>query len=91
MSSRIYLISDKQTDAQVLVRAASQAIAIRHVVRDRFSAAVAAQETLVDLLTAGQLVQDATSPQQELPEPEAVKVAASGKAIKPDSAYPDEG
>lgn len=89
MSSRIYLISDKQTDAQVLVRAASQAIAIRHVVRDRFSAAVAAQEALVDLLTAGQLVQDATTAQQELPEPEAV--ATVGKAIKPDSAYPDEG
>lgn len=68
MTHRIYVVSDT-TDggAQHLVRAANPASAIRHVVRDRYKAAVAAQETIVDLLTAGQTVADATGPQAELP------------------------
>ena len=51
-----------------LVRAATPAAAIRHVVRDRYRASVAAQESIVELLTAGQHVLDATTAQSELPE-----------------------
>ena len=60
---RIYLITNRTTSTQHLVRAANPAAAIRHVARATFSAAVAAQETLVDLLTAAQplVVEDAGS------------------------------
>lgn len=54
MSHRIYVVADtSEGGKQHLVRAANPASAIRHVVRDRYKAAVAAQETIVDLLTAG--------------------------------------
>lgn len=67
--TRIYLVVDTEPEGrQELVRAANPAAAIRHVVRSRYKAAVAAQETLVELLSAGQTVLDATSAQAELPE-----------------------
>jgi hypothetical protein len=67
MSTRIYVVSDStEAGGQHLVRAASPAAAIRHVVRERYKAAVAAQETIVELLTAGQRVEDATSVQAEI-------------------------
>lgn len=69
MSHRIYVVADtSEGGKQHLVRAANPASAIRHVVCDRYKAAVAAQETIVDLLTAGQTVADATTAQAELPE-----------------------
>lgn len=69
MAARIYLVVDTEPEgAQVLVRAATPAAAVRHVVRDRYRAAVAAQESIVELLTAGQKVLDATTAQGELPE-----------------------
>jgi len=50
MSTRIYLVTNRNNDVQQLVRANSQAQAIRHVARSTFGAAVAAQESLVGLL-----------------------------------------
>lgn len=68
-ATRIYVITDRRTDAQRLVRAVNQSTAIRHCARDTFGAAVAAQDTLVDLVTAGVKVEDAGS------EPEATEAA----------------
>ena len=61
MSQRIYRVINTDTAAEHLVRASSQAQAIRHVVKETYRAAVAAQETLVDLLSAGVKVQDASA------------------------------
>jgi hypothetical protein len=59
MSTRIYLVTNRNNDVQQLVRANSQAQAIRHVVKNDYSATVAAQESIVSLLGAGQKVLDA--------------------------------
>lgn len=67
MNQRIYRVINTETAAEYLVRAQSQAQAIRHVVKETYRAAVAAQETLVDLLSAGVKVQDAgAEPQPEI-------------------------
>ena len=58
--SRIYRVFDIVAGAVYLVRARSQSQAIRHVVADRFAARVADQETIVEMLTAGGVVLDAT-------------------------------
>jgi hypothetical protein len=55
----IYLITNRSTDAQRLVRAANKAAAIRHVAADTLGAQVAAAETLVELLQDGVRVEDA--------------------------------
>lgn len=65
MATRIYLVTNKANDSQRLVRAANQAQAVRHVARDTISTAVAAQETLVEMLTAGYRVEDARADQDE--------------------------
>lgn len=62
MSLRIYRVINTETAAEHLVRASSQAQAIRHVVKETYRAAVAGPETLVELLTAGVKVQDASEP-----------------------------
>lgn len=59
MSLRIYRVFNTETAAEHLVRASSQAQAIRHVVKETYRAAVAGQETIVELLTSGVKVQDA--------------------------------
>ena len=59
MSLRIYRVINTETAAERLVRAQSQAQAIRHVVKETYRAAVAGQETIVELLTSGVKVQDA--------------------------------
>ena len=59
MSLRIYRVINTETAAEHLVRAQSQAQAIRHVVKETYRAAVAGQETIVELLTSGVKVQDA--------------------------------
>ena len=58
--SRIYRVFDIVAGAVYLVRARSQSQAIRHVVADQFAARVADQETIVEMLTAGSVVLDAT-------------------------------
>jgi len=60
-----------RTGDEWLVRAHNQAQAIRHVVRGEYRAAVAGQETLIELLLAGVKVQDANDkPQLEIDEPD---------------------
>lgn len=56
---RIYRVINTKTADEYLVRASSQAQAIRHVVADEYRAAVAGQETIVELLLAGAKVHDA--------------------------------
>lgn len=71
MTTRIYHVVDTaEGGSQHLVRAANPAAAIRHVVRDRYRASVAGQETIIELLGSGQKVLDATSVQAELPTAE---------------------
>jgi hypothetical protein len=67
MSARIYRVLNTTTGDDYLVRAHTQAQAIRHVVADQFRAQVAGQETIVEHLTAGGVVLDATT------EPEAAE------------------
>lgn len=59
MANRVYVVTDTETDKQRLVRAVNQAQSIRHCAT-RFSAAVAAQDTLIDLLASGVKVEDAS-------------------------------
>lgn len=61
MPARIYRVLDTTTGADHLVRAHTQAQAIRHVVADQFRAQVAGQETIVEHLTGGGTVLDATA------------------------------
>jgi hypothetical protein len=67
MPARIYRVLNTTTGDDHLVRAHTQAQAIRHVVADQFRAQVAGQETIVEHLTAGGVVLDATT------EPEAAE------------------
>lgn len=59
--TRIYSVTDSETAAVHLVRATSQAQAIRHVASTRYSAAVASQDELVQLVAGGHTVDDATA------------------------------
>lgn len=69
MSARIYRVLNTTTGDDYLVRANTQAQAIRHVVADQFRAQVAGQETIVEHLTRGGAVLDATR------EPETAEAA----------------
>lgn len=66
-NNRIYVVTqatgegDGSTDQQHLVRAGSQAQAIRHVVGNQFSAEVATQDDLVTLIGKGVKVREATA------------------------------
>lgn len=53
MSTRIYLVTDVETNKNRLIRAGNQAQAIRHVAQTRFDIEVAGQDDLVSLLTSG--------------------------------------
>lgn len=55
---RIYVVRSSDPDDVTLVRASTQAQAIRHVVRD-YTAEVASQAELVDLLGNGAVVEQA--------------------------------
>lgn len=60
MSTRIYLVTDIETNKHRLIRAANQAQAIRHAAQTRFDIEVAGQDDLVSLLTHGVPVEMAT-------------------------------
>lgn len=81
MSTRIYAAT-QAGGAQWLVRATSQAQAIRHIVRSQYSANVAAQETIVEAYERGERVVDATRDDDE-PEshPMIERIAAEVEAI----------
>lgn len=58
-SNRIYRVTEEGKEGCRLVRATSQAQAIRHVASTRFEAAVATQDDLVAALTNGSKVEEA--------------------------------
>jgi hypothetical protein len=53
MSTRIYLVTDVETNKHRLIRAGNQSQAIRHAAQTRFDIEVAGQDDLVNLLTGG--------------------------------------
>lgn len=53
MSTRIYLVTDVETNKHRLIRAGNQAQAIRHAAQTRFDIEVAGKDDLVSLLTSG--------------------------------------
>ncbi len=63
MSKRIYIVSSEQ--GRTLVRAGNQAQAIRHVAVSQYSAKVASQDELVELVAAGNKVVDASADEAE--------------------------
>lgn len=62
--TRIYLVTAATDGEARLVRASSPAQAIRHVARERYRCNVAAQETLVEMLSAGDPVETAGEQQE---------------------------
>ena len=60
MSTRIYLVTDVETNKHRLIRAGNQAQAIRHAAQTRFEIKSASQDDLVSLLSNGIPVQLAT-------------------------------
>jgi hypothetical protein len=62
MSTRIYLVTDVETNKHRLIRAGNQAQAIRHAAQTRFDIEVAGQDDLVSLLTSGIPVELASGP-----------------------------
>jgi hypothetical protein len=59
MTTRIYYVTASADGEARLVRAASPAQAIRHVALDRYRCRVARQETIVEMLSAGDPVETA--------------------------------
>ena len=53
MSTRIYVVTDVETNKRRLIRASNQAQAIKYAAQTRFDIEVAGQEDLVSLLTNG--------------------------------------
>lgn len=53
MSTRIYLVTDVETNKHRLIRAGNQPQAIRYAAQTRFDIEVAGQDDLVSLLTSG--------------------------------------
>lgn len=61
MATRIYLVEDTNIGAKTLVRANTQAQAVRHVTKERFEVTVADQETIVFMVGNGSRVEDAAA------------------------------
>lgn len=61
-TTRIYLVTDVETNKQRLIRAGNQAQAIRHAAQTRFDIEVAGQDDLVSLLSHGTPVELAGGP-----------------------------
>ena len=60
MSTRIYVVTDTETNKHRLIRAANQAQAIKYAASTRFDIEVAGQDDLVSLLTNGIPIELAT-------------------------------
>ena len=60
MTTRIYLVTDTETNKHRLIRASNQAQAIKYAASTRFDIEVAGQDDLVSLLTHGIPVELAT-------------------------------
>jgi hypothetical protein len=61
MSTRIYVVTDTETNKHRLIRASNQAQAIKYAAQTRFDIEVAGQDDLVSLLTHGIPIELATS------------------------------
>lgn len=61
MSTRIYVVTDIETNRHRLIRAGNQAQAIKYAAQTRFDIEVAGQDDLVNLLTNGVPIELATS------------------------------
>ena len=61
MSTRIYVVTDVETNRHRLIRAGNQAQAIKYAAQTRFDIEVAGQDDLVNLLTNGVPIELATS------------------------------
>ena len=61
MSTRIYVVTDTETNRHRLIRAGNQAQAIKYAAQPRFDIEVAGQDDLVNLLTNGVPIELATS------------------------------
>lgn len=59
--TRIYVVKRQDDHKSRLVRATSQPTALRHVALDEYSVEVASQEDLVEALSIGAQVEDASS------------------------------
>lgn len=57
MSTRIYLVTDVETNKHPLIRASNQAQAIKYAAQTRFDIEVAGQDDLVSLLTGGTAIE----------------------------------
>lgn len=62
MSTRIYLVTDIESNKHRLIRAGNQAQAIKYAAQTRFDIEVAGQDDLVKLLTGGVPVELAGGP-----------------------------
>jgi len=65
--ARIYAVKNTDTGETHMVKATNQPQAMRHVAKSKFAVAVASSLAVVDHMTAGGKVLDATGPQSELP------------------------
>ena len=63
---RIYIVTDRTAKVNFLIKANSQAQAIRHVARMQFDVSVASAVDVADKLTAGVKLEDAGDPQPDL-------------------------
>lgn len=62
MSTRIYVVTDTETNKHRLIRAGNQAQAIKYAAQTRFDIEVAGQDVLVRLLTGGTAIELAGAP-----------------------------
>ena len=62
MSTRIYVVTDIETNKHRLIRASNQAQAIKYAAQTRFDIEVANQDDLVSLLTSGVPIELAGAP-----------------------------
>lgn len=60
MTARIYIVEDAGTDEKFLVKATTQAQAIRHVAKARYDCEVASSLDVAELMKNGSVVEDAT-------------------------------
>lgn len=58
MANRIYLVIDKNTGKERLIRAASRSEAVRFVARTGLESKAASQDDLVRLLPSGTVIED---------------------------------
>ena len=62
MSTRIYVVTDTETNKHRLIRASNQAQAIKYAAQTRFDIEVAGKDDLVSLLTNGVPIELAGAP-----------------------------